>query len=89
MTLADIITSNVIDLLKDIEITSASPQWTNTVKDVRITGLGSDFDYELEVAIQEKITEMAATNPELFKGDDTAPAKKKTAKKRHKRNPNS
>ena len=44
MTLADIITSYVIDLLKETQITSASPQWTNTVKDVRVTGLGSEFD---------------------------------------------
>ncbi len=80
MTLSDIITSYVIDLLKEAQITSASPQWTNTVKDVRVTGLGADFDHELEIAIAEKISEFAATNPDLFGGVETAPTSKKGKK---------
>ncbi len=81
MTLADIITSYVIDLLKEAQITSASPEWTNTVKDVRVTGLGSDFDYELEIAIQEKITELKTTNPEIFEGGEETKTKSRAAKK--------
>lgn len=81
MTLADIITSYVIDLLKETQITSASPGWTNTVKDVRVTGLGSDFDYELDVAIQEKIIELKATNPEIFEEGKGGETKTRAAKK--------
>ena len=66
MTLADIITSYVIDLLRETQITSASPLWTNTVKDVRVTGLGSEFDQQLDMAIAEKIEEFKVTNPEFF-----------------------
>ncbi len=64
--LSELITSYMIDLLKETQITSASPQWTNTVKDVRITGLGADFDHELETAIAEKISEFVTTNPDMF-----------------------
>lgn len=71
MTLGDLIISNVIDLLKETQITSASPGWTNTVKDVRVTGLGVDFDQELEIAIQEKITEYLTQNPDLLSGSKT------------------
>ncbi len=71
MTLGDLIISNVIELLKETQITSASPGWTNTVKDVRVTGLGADFDQELEIAIQEKITEYLAQNSDLVGGNAT------------------
>ena len=82
MTLADVITSYVVDLLKEAQITSASPEWTNTVKDVRITGLGADFDYALQEAITETISEIATTNPDLFGGGaSTTTAKKTTDKK--------
>ncbi len=66
MTLADIITSYVIELLRETQITSASPGFTNVVKDVRVTGLGSEFDQELDIAIAEKIEEFKVTNPEFF-----------------------
>jgi len=80
MTLADIITSYVIDLLKETQITSASPLWTNTVKDVRVTGLGSEFDQQLDVAIAEKIEEFTVSNPELFE-EDSSIGKSKSASK--------
>jgi len=82
MTLADVITTYVIDLLKEAQITSASPNFTNTVKDVRVTGLGADFDYALQEAITETISEIATTNPDLFSGSNTAPTAKTATEKK-------
>ena len=82
MTLSDVITTYVIDLLKEAQITSASPNWTNTVKDVRVTGLGADFDYELQEAINETISEIATTNPDLFGGGTAKTPEAKTPKKK-------
>lgn len=82
MTLADVITTYVIDLLKETQITSASPGWTNTVKDVRVTGLGADFEYALQEAITETISEIATTNPDLFVGGGTATTAKKITEKK-------
>ena len=81
MTLGGVITSNIVDLLKRTQITSASPGWTNIVKDVIVSELGSDFDAELEAAIKEQIEELKVTNPEIFAGG-TSTATTKIPKKK-------
>ncbi len=80
--LSAVITTYVIELLKEAQITSASPNWTNTVKDVRVTGLGADFDYALQEAITETISEISTTNPDLFGGGSTGTTAKKTSEKK-------
>jgi len=67
-SLSQVIITYVVALLRETQITSASPGFTNTVKDVRVSGLGADFDYALTEAITETITEIAKTNPDLFGG---------------------
>jgi len=67
MTLADTLTAYIESLLKDMLITSANPIHTNVVKEIRTTGLSSDFDFQLEQEIEEKFAEYIAGNPDVIK----------------------
>ena len=70
MTLGDTIENHLINLLKEALITSASPGFTNTVKDVRVTGLGAEFDRILDMEIAEKISEYISANPDSLGEED-------------------
>ncbi len=80
-SLSQVIITYVVALLRETQITSASPGFTNTVKDVRASGLGSDFDYALQEAITETVAEIAKVNPDLFGGGTAKTDKKITDKK--------
>jgi len=71
MTLGGTIENHLIDLLKEAQITSASPGFTNVVKDVRITGLGAEFDRILDMEIAEKISEYISANPDDLREEST------------------
>ena len=79
-TLSEVIITYVIALLKETQITSASPDWTNIVKSVRVSGLGADFDYALQETITETVVEIAKVNPDLFGGSGTTKKKSKKIK---------
>jgi len=65
-SLSQVIITYVVALLRETQITSASPGFTNTVKDVRVSGLGADFDYALQEAITETVVEIAKVNPDYL-----------------------
>lgn len=58
-----IFTQKIVQLLKDSTWTSANPNKTNYVKDIREFGFGGDFDAAFEAAVIKSVQEYLAQNP--------------------------
>ena len=71
----EIFIKKMVELLRDSTWTSASPEETNTVKDIREVTFGSDFDQEFESAV-EAVQEYLAQNPPRAQEDISAPTAK-------------